>query len=270
MVFPASITPFNDRGRIDELSVAKLLAHFESTGCDGVVLAGTNGEGPSLSAHEKRDLLEVAAGVAGSLKLILGTNSSSLDETIWLSKQAGRFGAIALLVMPPSYFREASSDGIVGWFRALLDASPVPIIAYHFPKRTGVPLPPETMARIADHPNLLGLKDSSGDETHAAYREVLPTHQLFVGDERQLLNALRAGWTGTISGVANCLSRDLVAIMRDWPGQAESAETKFALLLPEIERLRALAQPMAHKRFLAERGIIALDDVRLPLLQQQG
>ncbi|MCC7436103.1 MAG: dihydrodipicolinate synthase family protein [Methanoregulaceae archaeon] len=270
MVLPASITPFNERGRIDELSVAKLLAHFESTGCDGVVLGGTNGEGPSLSAVEKRDLLEIASGVSGTLKLILGTNSSSIDENIWLSKQAARFGAMAMLVMPPSYFREASQDGIVAWFRMLLDASPVPIIAYHFPKRTGVPLLPEMMAQLADHPNLLGLKDGSGEETHAAYRAVLPSHRLFVGDERQLLKALLAGWTGTISGVANCLSRELVAVLRDWPSERESAETKFALLLPEIERMRAMSQPMAHKRFLAERGIIARDDVRLPLQQERG
>jgi len=173
-------------------------------------------------------------------------------------------------VMPPSYFREASQDGIVAWFRMLLDASPAPIIAYHFPKRTGVPLLPEMMGLLAEHPNLLGLKDSSGDEDHKAYRAALPTHQLFVGDERQLLNALRAGWTGTISGVANCLSRELVAILRDWPLDRESAETKFALLLPEIERMRALPQPMAHKRFLAGRGIIAREDVRLPLKQEEG
>src|SRR5690606_16787497 len=110
----------------------------------------------------------------------------------------------------------------------------------------------------------------SGEETHAAYRAVLPTHRLFVGDERQLLNALGAGWTGTISGVANCLSRELVAVLRDWPSERESAETKFALLLPEIVRMRAMSQPMAHKRFLVERGISARDDVRLPLRQERG
>jgi len=270
MVFPAAVTPFNERGRIDDLSVAKLLAYFESQGCDGVVLAGTNGEGPSLSAVEKRDLLEMSQSTAGSLKRVLGTNSNSLDENIWLAKQAARFGAWAMLVMPPSYFKEASSDGIIQWYRALLDASPVPIIAYHFPKRTSVPLPPEMMRELADHPNLLGLKDSSGEGKHAEYRAALPRHLLFVGDERCLLDALRNGWTGTISGVANVMADELVAIVRDCSGDRESAETKFALALPEIERRRGLAQPMAHKRELAQMGVLARDDVRLPLLQERG
>lgn len=270
MVLPAAVTPFNERGRIDDLSVAKLLAHFEAQGCDGVVLAGTNGEGPSLSAVEKRDLLEIAQGCSGTLKRVLGTNSSSLDENIWLSKQAARFGAWAMLVMPPSYFKEVSSAGIIQWYRALLDASPVPIIAYHFPKRTSVPLPPELMRDLADHPNLLGLKDSSGEGKHAEYREVLPDHQLFVGDERCLLNALRCGWTGTISGVANVMAGSLVSIVRDWKVAPESAEVKFALALPEIERRRALSQPMAHKCELARLGVIARDDVRLPLIQENG
>ncbi len=93
---------------------------------------------------------------------------------------------------------------------------------------------------------------------------------LFVGDERRLIDALDAGWTGTISGVANCVSRDLVAILRDWPSDRESAETKFALLLPEIERMRSLQQPMGHKRHLQGLGIIARSDVRLPLMQENG
>lgn len=270
MVYPAAVTPFDDRGRIDDLSVARLLAHFEASGCTGVVLAGTNGEGPSLSAPEKRDLLEVSSSVRGSLKLILGTNSNSLNENIWLAKQAARLDAEALLVMPPSYFREVAPEAIRDWFLALLDASPIGIIAYHFPQRTGVPLPPDLMSELALHPNLLGLKDSSGELNHSAYREALPTHRLYVGDERRLMDALRSGWAGTISGVANSKPTELCAILRDWASNRESADTRFQLLLPEIEHLRGLAQPMAHKRNLHRAGIINTEAVRLPLLQTES
>lgn len=267
MVYPAAVTPFDERGRVDDLSVARLLAHFEASGCTGVVLAGTNGEGPSLSAPEKRDLLEVASGVRGSLKIILGTSSNSLTENIWLAKQAARLDAEAMLVMPPSYFREASRNGIRDWFLALLEASPVGIIAYHFPQRTGVPLLPDLMAELAEHPNLFGLKDSSGELNHREYREALPTHRLFVGDERRLLDALDAGWTGSISGVANSRPLELSTIVREWSSDRDSATTRFELLRPEIERLRSLAQPMGHKRNLHADGIISRPDVRLPLTQ---
>lgn len=265
MVFPAAVTPFDARGRVDPLGVSRLIAHFEAAGCDGVVLAGTNGEGPSLSAVEKRDLLAEQAETT-AIKLILGTGTSSLDEAMWQAKQTVKSNAYAMLVMPPGYFREAHPLGTRDWFLALLDASPVPILAYHFPQRAGVGISPETMGELAPHPNLLGMKDSSGDATQlTAYRQALPTHQLFVGDERLLILALQAGWTGTISGAANCIASWLVAIVREWPTDPESAETKFSLLLPTIEKLRSLPQPMSHKRYLTEQGIIDSARVRLPL-----
>src|ERR1051325_1116008 len=139
-VYPAAITPFNSKGKLDEESLAKLLAWFEAGGCKGAVLAGTNGEGPSLSATEKRDLISCAYGLKGKLDLILGIATPSLDEAIWLSRRAADSGAVATLLMPPGYFREASEEGILTWFGAVLNQSPIPVIVYNFPKRTGVAL----------------------------------------------------------------------------------------------------------------------------------
>src|SRR4051812_1946026 len=102
-IYPAAVTPFDEKGRVDILCVARLLAWFESNGCKGAVLAGTNGEGPSLSPVEKRDLLRDAMPLRGTLDLILGIATSSSDEAIWLCKQAGAVGAKAILLMPPYY-----------------------------------------------------------------------------------------------------------------------------------------------------------------------
>src|SRR5436305_4424299 len=107
-IYPAAVTPFDEKGRVDILCVARLLAWFEAAGCKGAVLAGTNGEGPSLSATEKRDLIREAIPLRGKLDIILGIATSSLEEAVWSCNQAQNAGAVAALVMPPSYFREAT------------------------------------------------------------------------------------------------------------------------------------------------------------------
>lgn len=263
-VYSAAVTPFDGKGRIDFLSSAKLMASFEAAGCQGVVLAGTNGEGPSLSAVEKRDLVR---DISTPLRKILGISTPSLDEAAWLTKRAHEFGAAAVLVMPPSYFRNVSESGIVDWFLALLDATPVPVLVYNFPKMTGIPLTGDIVNRLADHPNLQGLKDSSGEVSNLAlYREILPNHCLFVGDETLLWDALEAGWTGTISGAANLVANWLVRITEDYHcGDRESARAKFDLILPALGSIRRGPQPALNKGVLQRWGIIDSERLRLPL-----
>jgi 4-hydroxy-tetrahydrodipicolinate synthase len=224
------------------------------------VLAGTNGEGPSLSAYEKRDLLRLASKCAGSLKFILGIATPSLDEAKWLCNQASKDGATAVLVMPPSYFRAATEEGIAEWFEALADASPVPILAYNFPKMTGFTMSPEFLSRLASHPNIIGFKDSSGEAANlTSYRDAAREKLLFVGDETLLLEALTKGWTGTISGAANCIPQWLSQIV------ANKDETKFALALPVIQAIRSQPQPATNKAVVHALGVINSPHPRLPL-----
>lgn len=229
-------------------------------------MAGTNGEGPSLSAPEKRDLLAVAAPLRGKLDLVLGIATPSLDEATWLCKRAADHGA-ACLVMPPGYFRNVSETGIRDWFLRLLDASPAPILAYNFPKMTGVVLSPELLRALAGHPRMAGIKDSSGErENLTAYAQVLPGHAKYVGDETLLVDALECGWSGTISGASNVIPEWTSAIVGDWTaGQSESARAKFDLALPAIEAIRAGPQPVLNKALLHRLGILERPDPRLPL-----
>lgn len=249
------------QGAVDEPSVARLLAYFEAAGCRGVVLAGTNGEGPSLSAYEKRDLLRTANAVRGRLELVLGIATPSLDEAKWLCSQAGKDGATAVLVMPPSYFRSATEDGIAEWFTNLADVSPVPLLAYNFPKMTGFTMSAEFVARLTSHENIVGFKDSSGERANLEpYRQAAGSKLLFVGDETLLLDALAQGWTGTISGASNCVPRWLAEIV------ANNDAVKFEIVLPVIKEIRSSPQPATNKAVLHALGVIATPHPKLPLM----
>ncbi|MGV3614556.1 MAG: dihydrodipicolinate synthase family protein [Fimbriimonas sp.] len=265
-VYPAAVTPFDERGKVDLAGVARLLAYFRSEGCQGVVVSGSNGEGPSLSAVEKRDLVKAAVPLADGMAVISGVATPSLEEAVWLCRQSGDAGATAALLMAPGFFREASEAGIEAWFTAVMDRSPIPVLVYNFPARTGVRLEAPLIARLAEHPRFLGLKDSSGERANLSdYAAAAPGKRLFVGDETLLGDAMAAGWSGTISGAANCLSRWFVAALADWESDRESALAKLELVAPALKALRSAPQPMAHKAILRERGVLPSAAVRLPL-----
>jgi len=268
-VYPASVTPFDSKGDIDMAATARLLAWFESCGCTGAVLAGTNGEGPSLSAIEKRDLVREAIPLRGKLDIILGVATSSLEEGVWLCNQALKSGAVAALVMPPSYFREATEDGIVEWFHALMSHTHMPVIVYNFPQRTGITITSSMLQRIAEHKQFAGVKDSSGSrENLSGYASALEGtgKALYVGNETLLWEALNNGWTGTISGASNVMPYPLSCVIADWvSGARESAEAKFSIALPAIEALRGQPQPATNKALLQSIGVLPTSAVRLPL-----
>lgn len=258
----------NAQQQVDEASLAKLFAWFEAAGCKGVVLAGTNGEGPSLSATEKRDLIACAAGMHGKLDLILGIATPSIEEAVWLARRAADANVVAVLVMPPAYFREATDEGILAWFRSMLDRSPVPVIVYNFPQRTGIAISAAMLMNLAQHSNFAGVKDSSGERGNLIeYRNALrDEHALYVGNETLLLEALENKWTGTISGAANSVPLWLSQIVSEWTsGERESAEAKFKILLPVLETIRKSPQPAGHKAVLQAYGVLSENVVRLPL-----
>ena len=255
---PAAVTPFDAEGRVDALSVVRLLAYFQDEGATGVVLAGTTGEGPSLTSFEKRDLVRTAVPLAGGLPLWLGVATASLEEALWLAREAAKAGAAGVLLMPPFFHRDLDPTP---WLRTFLDRSPADAILYHFPRFA--PSLVDAAPRLAESPRFVGLKDSSGDpENLSFFADALPGKRLFVGQETLLPEALARGWSGTISGAANVLCRELAGALAD---EGESRVVKLELLLPRLREIRATPQPMGHKRVLAARGVLDRADVRLPL-----
>ncbi len=267
-VYPAAVTPFNAKDQIDYEGLAKLLAWFEANGCQGAVLAGTNGEGPSLSAVEKRDMVLKAKDLKGKLDIILGVATPSLDEAIWLCKQAANAECKAVLLMAPYYFRDANEEGIKDWFLKVLDKSPTDIIVYNFPQKTGIAIKKELLKELAQHPKCIGVKDSSGNKDNLKdYRKAVPEGKLvFVGNETLLFEALQTGWTGTISGAANCIPMHLSQVVKQYiEGKKESAEERFKLCLPAIEALRSQPQPAMNKAILHLWKVLPEPNLRLPL-----
>lgn len=263
-VMPACVTPMTESGVIDEVGLAQLLAYFRANGCSGVVVAGTTGEGPSLSAVEKRDLVRSAVRL-GDLPVILGIATPSLSEATWLCSQAGKSGAAGVLVMAPGYYRSASESGVLDWFRVVAESSPIPVIAYNFPKFTGFTFTESVVGALGEIENVVGFKDSSGERDNLEmFRRMAPGKSLMVGVETLLLDAIRAGWQGSISGAANLVPGWLSRVV------LEKSETVFQTILPVVEAIREGPQPGLNKAVLAEWGILDSGAVRLPLEAVDG
>lgn len=263
-VYPALPTPFDSKGRVDMISVARLLARAEAHGCQGVVFAGTTGEGSSLSAVEKRDLIRESISHRGPLQVILGLATNSLDEAIWLCKRAADFDCAAVLAMPPSFFRDATCEGGLAWMRALIQASPVPVLAYNFPKYMLHPFTAEALGYLGKLPMFAGCKDSSGTpENLGAFRTAVGSApSLMTGRELLLPEAKHAGWNGTISGVASVLGNWVCEINKN---DAESAAAKVDLLKPIADALRDAGMTPCLKALLHAEGVLETPDMRLPL-----
>lgn len=268
-VYPASVTPFDDSGAIDAPSVLRLMSYFESSGCRGVVLAGTNGEGPSLSAYEKRDLLQIAHAGRGSLKIILGVSTPSVTEARWLCGQADKHGADAVLLMAPGYFRRAGDEGVLVWFEQVIATTTLPILVYNFPKMTGITMTPAMVGRLMQSDRVIGLKDSSGEVANlATYREVVPPGKaLFMGDETLLADAIGAGWTGTISGAANLIPAWLSKAVTELQ---DGDSVAFKMVEPVIHAIRGHNQPEVNKAVLHALGVITSPAPRAPLQATVG
>lgn len=189
-------------------NVARLLAE----GLDGIVVAGSTGEAPLLQDDEHRRAVAWCREATPENKwLIAGTGAESTRQAIALTKGAAEAGADAVLVRPPSYFPAVAARALANYYRAIADASPVPVLVYNIPKYTHVMLPEELLTELSTHPRIVGVKDSSGDlKNLAAYREAAPKWAVFVGSGSLLLPALELECDGGIVAVA-CYAARLCA-----------------------------------------------------------
>lgn len=202
-VHVAAITPFTAEGVIDAPYFVRLLAYFEANGAQGVVVAGSTGEGPSLSAPEKSQLYELAVQSKGNLQITAGVLVCSLDEALYLARQAYKAGCDALMVAP-SFYYPASLQGLINFYKAVLDASRLPVILYNIPQRTRHKITPELLDALLEHPKLLGVKDSSGSvRSMNQFLKYTPRLRVWVGEEKLLTKCLQWGGAGSISGLAN-------------------------------------------------------------------
>lgn len=254
-IFPAIITPFDERGRLDLGELDAFLDFQRAAGVDGFCATGTNGEGTSLSVQERKDVLDAMLAHAGGLPVIAGTGACSLADALELTQYAGRAGAAAVLVLPSFFFPQATARGLAEYFLRVLDASTVPVFLYNIPQFSRVPITDDTLALIADHPNLSGIKDSAGDWDRSRQLLARKDISMYCGEDTLLARFAAAGALGCISGVCNALPELIVAVWRarHCPEELER----------EQERLNAACRVFVQypivgnsKAILAHRGVI--------------
>lgn len=206
-ILPPVVTPFNRGGDIDEGAFRANLERYTGIGLAGVVVAGTTGEAPYLTGEERLRLTEIARSMLRPDELVItGTGLESTRETIRLSREAVARGADVLLVLTPAYFRsKMDKAALAAHYRALGEGLPRPVLIYSIPQCTGLRAPAESISALSRLPNIVGLKESSGDLAYmrSILRRVRPGFHVFSGSAKILLDALRSGAAGGILAQAD-------------------------------------------------------------------
>lgn len=240
-IVPPMITPLAAADALDLAGLEVLLARLLDGGVHGVFILGSCGEGPSLSGPLQREMIRrTTAIVAGRVPVLVGISDASFVESVALAGFAADCGAAAVVAAPPSYF-PASQAEVVGWAGSLADRVPLPLVLYNYPQLVKTAIEPESLARLAGHDSIVGLKDSEGClRRFAAYAEVVrrerPDWALFVGPEQLLPEAHAAGGHGGVPGGANILPRLFV----DLQAALEAGDAARAAEL--AARVRALGE----------------------------
>ncbi len=252
-------TPFDPIGDVAPVALRENTRALLSAGANGVVVAGSTGEASLLSDDESRRMVGWLREVVPDGKLlILGAGRESTRGTIAACKYGAEEGADAALVRPPSYFaRLVSQQGLVDHFRAIADASPIPVLVYNIPVYTNLPISDATLASLTDHPNIVGAKDSSGDlKTFAAYRDAAPDWAFFIGSGAAFYAGLELGAVGGILAVANFAVETAVDIAECFARGDKAAAVRAQ------ERLTPLHKEIVGK--LGPAGVkVAMDGVGL-------
>jgi 4-hydroxy-2-oxoglutarate aldolase len=205
-IFVPVVTPFGRGARLDEGRFRGNVTRYSELDLAGVVVAGSTGEGPYLQERERLRLVEIARNVIRPPQLLLAsTGLESTQETIRLSREAAARGADTLLIITPAYYRPRMEPAVLAaHYRAVADQVRKPILIYSIPQFTGVRLPADTVVALSRHPNIAGIKESSGDLRYmrAVLRGAGPRFAVLVGSAVIFLDALRAGAAGAVLGPA--------------------------------------------------------------------
>ncbi len=265
---PALITPFKN-GAIDRKAYTDLINYQIESGSSALVPCGTTGESATLSHAEHREVVELCVETAaGRVPVIAGAGSNSTSEAIELVEHAKTVGADAALVICP-YYNKPDQAGLEAHFRAINDAVSMPIIVYNVPSRTACDLLPETVGHLAKLPNVIGIKDASGDLGRVSKHAALTQNEQFVqmsGDDPSSLGHLAMGGVACISVTANVAPEYCAAMHAAFEdGDLETARAIEARLIALHLAMFVSPSPGPAKYVLAKAGLCQ-PDVRLPIV----
>ncbi|MFM8235389.1 MAG: 4-hydroxy-tetrahydrodipicolinate synthase [Actinomycetota bacterium] len=262
----AMVTPFKDDLTIDWAGVEKLASHLQSTGHDGIVVNGTTGEAPTTSDEEKLEIIKVVKrATGGKVKVVAGAGNNETSHSIEQAEMAAQAGADGLLVVTP-YYNKPPQAGIEAHFRAMADATDLPVMMYDIPGRTGVPIEPDTICRLAEHKNIVALKDAKGDVASTSWvikRSGIPVYS---GDDILNLPLLSVGAVGFVSVCGHTVGARLREMLDSWfSGNSSRALAIHQELLPVYTGTFRTQGAILTKAALKLMGLPG-GKVRLPLV----
>jgi 4-hydroxy-tetrahydrodipicolinate synthase len=263
----AMVTPFHD-GKVDEGKLRELVEFHVAHGTDGLVPCGTTGESPTLTHEEHKRVVEIVIQQSrGRIPVIAGTGSNSTAEAIGLTQHAAKAGATGALLVTP-YYNKPTQQGLYEHYRAIAQAVPdLPLIVYNIQGRTAVNVETETLARLAQIPNIIGVKEASGslDQMTAVILACGPEFTVLSGDDNLTLPLMSVGGRGVISVVGNFLAREVsdmthAALEGDW----KRARDLHLKLYPVCKAMFIETNPIPVKEAMAMLGMIRAE-WRLPM-----
>lgn len=265
------VTPFKEDGSIDEPGLRKLVNHLiEVEGVDGLVPCGTTGESPTLSHEEHGRVVEIVVKEArGRVPVIAGTGSNSTKEAIEMTLHAEAAGADATLQVCP-YYNKPTQEGLLAHFRAVAEATRLPVVLYNIPGRTGRNIEPETVIKLSEIENIIGIKDACGDLTQTmrileATRNRAKPFYVLSGEDALTFPMMALGGHGVICAVGNVIGREyreMVHLMLE--GRVPEAREIHYRTLPVVRALFLETNPVPVKEALNMMGLPA-GPLRLPL-----
>ena len=267
----AIVTPFKNN-EIDYDCLAELVEFQIQNGTKGIVPCGTTGESATMSHEEHHKVIDTVIEKSdGRVPVIAGTGSNSTGEALELTRHAKKAGAQGALLITP-YYIKPTQEGLYRHYRQIADEVNIPLILYNVPGRTGVSLMPETIARLASHPNIAAVKDATGSLDYASMFRSLCDITILSGNDSMNLPLLSIGAKGSISVAANIIP-DLASEMVDafLEGDADKAESIHKKIFPLVKALFVETNPIPVKGALEMMGKIS-GEIRMPLtpLSDQG
>lgn len=263
----ALVTPFDEKGLVDTAALRRLVRHVVAGGVDFLVALGTTAETPTLSDDEKTRVVSIILEEAGGLPVVLGLGGNNTAQIVEELRNLDATGLSAILSVVPPY-NKPTQRGMLAHFKAIADASPLPVILYNIPGRSGVNMLPATTLELALHPNIIGVKEASGSipQIVEIIERAPKGFKVVSGDDSITLDIMRKGASGVISVVANAFPGQMARLTSHaLKGEYKDAQDADDFLKPFYKPLFADGNPAGIKSLLNLMGL-AGDVLRLPLV----
>ncbi|OPY83391.1 MAG: 4-hydroxy-tetrahydrodipicolinate synthase [Syntrophorhabdus sp. PtaU1.Bin153] len=266
-IYTALVTPFKDYN-VDEETLKRLIEFQLRGGVDGIVPCGTTGEAATLSYEEHVRVVELTVQyVNGAVPVVAGTGSNSTKETIELTESAKKAGADMCLLTTP-YYNKPTQEGLYQHYKKVAENVDIPLVLYNIPGRTGINMTPETVAKLAEIPSIIGIKEASGSLVQVAEIDRLARGKITImsGDDNLFLPMMSVGAMGVVSVVSNVMPAELKALYRAFLEEKDIGKAKDlnSSLLPLMQAMFVETNPIPVKETLYHMGLVE-KEFRLPL-----